>query len=380
VSTAIDVREVGGRGERKLLLRLPWRLYAGDPHWVPPLLSSVDHALDPRRHPFFDHAEARLFLAWRGARPVGRIAAIVNRLHNEYHADATGFWGFFEAEGDPAIAAALLDAAAAWLRERGMTTMLGPFNPSINAECGLLIDAFDRPPAFLMPYNPPSYPQMVEQAGCRKHKDLFAYYLHYSMVDEDQATRRRMERIAAAVARRHPEVTLRTIDMANYAAEVAALAKLFNTAREHNWGYVPVTEAEALLMAREMKAILEPSCVIFAEVAGELAGCVMGLPDLGPVLRKVNGRLFPFGWVHLLGWRRRLHCMRIFGAGVLPKFRNLGIVPILFLQYIHNGTARGYDTGELSWVAEDNLASVRTLEAAFGARVYKTYRVYERDL
>jgi len=380
VSSAIDVRGVVGRRELKLFLRFPWRIYREDPNWVPPLLASAARTLDPQHNPFFEHGEIRPYLAWRGGQPVGRIAAIINRLHNETHNDRTGFWGFLEAEPDPAVVRALLDRAAANLGERGMTEMRGPFNPSVNGECGLLVDGFGLPPSFLMPYNPPEYPEMVELAGHRKHKDLYAYHLHYSMVDENQEHRQRLERLDAAVRRRHPELVIRTIDMARYEAETLALGRLFNTAREHNWGFVPVTDAELLDMAREMRPILEPKCVILAEVSGTLAGCVMGLPDLSPLLRKANGRLFPFGWVHLVGWRRRLHVMRIFGAGVLPAYRTLGIVPILFLQYIRNGMSRGYDTGELSWVAEDNVGSISALEAAFKPRLYKRYRVYEREI
>jgi len=376
----VEIRQVATRREREVFVRLPWRLYRDDPNWVPPLLSSARRLLDPARNPFFEHGEMRLYLAWRGGRPVGRIAAIVNRLHNRYHGDATGFWGFFEAEPDRVVVSALLERAAEDLRGRGMNRMLGPFNPSINSECGLLVEGFDKPPSLMMPYNPPSYPELVEAAGHRRHKDLLAYYLDCQMLADNPEKMARMERIERAIMRRHPGLSIRTLDMSRYEEEVLALAELFNEARRENWGFVPVTRAEALEMAREMKPIVEPTCAIFAELEGQLVGCVMGLPDIGPLLKKANGRLFPFGWVHLVGWRRRVHEMRIFGAGVLPKFRHLGIIPILFLNYVRNSTGMGYDTGELSWVAEDNLRSVRTLEAAFGPRLYKRYRIYEREL
>ena len=378
--STVEVREAASGREREVFVRLPWRLYRGDRNWVPPLLSSARRLLDPSRNPFFEHGRMRLFLAWRGKRPVGRIAAIINDLHNTYHDERTGFWGFFETEPDQAVASALLERVAEELCDSGMARTLGPFNPSVNSECGLLVEGFERPPSLMMPYNPPSYPQLVEAAGHRPHKDLLAYYLDCQMLTENPEKMARMERIERMVLRRHPELTIRTLEMERYEDEVLALAELFNEARRENWGFVPVTRAEALAMAREMKAIVEPTCAIFAEVEGRLVGCVMGLPDIGPLLRKANGRLFPFGWVHLVGWRRRIHEMRIFGAGVLPQYRHLGIIPILFLNYVRNATSIGYDTGELSWVAEDNLRSVRTLEAAFGPRLYKRYRIYERGL
>lgn len=376
----VEVRQATSRRERELFVRLPWRLYRAEPCWVPPLLSSARRVFDPSRNPFFEHGEIRLYLAWRGGQPVGRVAAITNELHNNYHGEATGFWGFFEAEPDQGVVSALLERAAEELRGCGRNRMLGPFNPSTNSECGLLVEGFDRPPSLMMPYNPPSYPELVEAAGHRPHKDLLAYYLDCQMLAENPEKMARMERIERAVLRRHPELTFRTLDMASYEQEVLALAEFFNEVRRENWGFVPVTKAEALEMAHEMKAIVEPTCCIFAELKGQLVGCVMGLPDIGPLLKKANGRLLPFGWIHLVGWRRRIHEMRIFGSGVLPKYRHLGVIPILFLNYVRNSTSIGYDTGELSWIAEDNLISVRTLEAAFGPRLYKRYRIYEREL
>lgn len=376
----IEVREVTSGRDRRAFLRLPWRLYRGDSNWVPPLLSSVARTLDPRRNPFYRQAESRLYLAWRGSRPVGRIAATVNRAHNDCHGDKAGFWGFFETEDDPAIAAALLAAAAEDLRRRGMDEMRGPFNPSINAECGVLIEGFGRPPSLMMPYNPPFYPRHIEAAGHRKLKDLLAFYLDQDMIAPGTDARERLERIERLVLRRHPELAIRTLDPSRYEQEVLALGELFNRARAHNWGFVPITRAEMLHAGREMRPIVVPECIILAEVGGRLVGCTMGLPDIGPLLRKANGRLLPFGWARLIGARRRVNAMRIFGAAVLPNMRHLGIIPVLFLQFLRNTKALGYHWGELSWVAEDNLASVRTLQAAFKPRLYKRYRVYCRAL
>ncbi len=377
---AVEVREAVGRRDRRFFLRLPWRLYAGDANWVPPLLGSLDRQLDPRRHPFFEHAEARLYLAWRNGRPVGRIVAIVNHLHNETHGDRMGFFGYFESERDPAVARALLDRAAADLREHGMTAMSGPFNPSINGECGLLVEGFDSPPVCLMPYNPPWYPELLEEAGLRPVKELYAYHLTGAAMAPDRKLRQRLQRIAEGVVRRQPGLTVRSLDMRRYGTEVVALGKLFNAARRGNWGFVPATDAELRLMAREMKPVVRPELILTAELRGEPVGCLIALPDVNVALRKVNGRLLPFGWLRLLLHGRQVRSIRVFGAACLPEHRNLGITPLLFERFIERGLRMGCEEAELSWVAEDNRIAVSTNEAAFEARRYKRYRIYGREL
>ncbi|MFP4056136.1 MAG: N-acetyltransferase [Candidatus Brocadiia bacterium] len=379
-SAPVEVRQVAGRAQRRAFLRLPWRLYRDDPLWVPPLLAAVDRTLDPRRNPFFEHGEARLLLAWSQGRPVGRIAAIVNRLHNDYHGDRVGFWGFFESERDPRVAQALFAAAAHCLRAHGLTEMRGPFNPSINDECGLLVEGFDHPPALLMPYNPPWYAELIAQAGLQPIKELYAYRLVDQDVASDRRTVQRLETLARGIRRRCPQLHVRQLDMASYARDVAALGELFNTVRRHNWGFVPVTEAELRAMARDMRPIVDPEIVLLAELEGRLVGCLLALPDLNPLLRKLDGRLLPLGWLRLLWGRRRARGLRLFGAGALPEHRNLGVVPLLFAQFIRNGLRRGYQTGELSWVAEDNVQSIRTIEHAVRPRLYKRYRIYARPV
>ncbi len=379
-SRRTSVRQVDGSRERKEFVRFPWAIYRDDPNWVPPLRTAANRQLDPARSPFFEHAEARLYLAWRDERPVGRIAAIVNHLHNSYHEDQRGFWGFFETENDAGTAGALLEAAAADLRDHGMAEMQGPFNPSVNAECGLLIEGFDSPPALMMPYNKPYYPRLVAEAGHEKEQDLLAYDARAEEFLQNEEVRSRLARLAKVVKRRHPDISVRPLDRKNYRPDVLALGRIFNAARENNWAYVPTTDAEMQEMARDMKQVVDPGLILIAEVKGEPAGCIIALPDLSPLLKKMNGRLLPFGWLHLLLGRKNIRRMRVFGAACLPAYRNLGVTALLFHQFTENAIRAGYESAEISWVAEDNTKSAETIIAAIQPTLYKRYRVYRRDL
>jgi len=380
VSDSVEVRQVGGGRERKVFLRLPWQIYGAHPQWVPPLLSAVDRMLDPARNPFFEHGEVALFLAWRGDTPVGRIAAIVDRGHIDYHHEQIGFWGFFECQNDPDAANALFTAAAAHLRTRGMAEMRGPFNPSINSECGLLVEGFDSMPFVLMPYNPPYYIDLIEAAGLTGHMDLYAFHVRNDQVAPKLPTIKRFERLAAAIRSRHPGLSVRTIDMSRFEDEVLVFGRLFNTARRENWGFVPMTDAEIRAMAREMKPIVDPDLVIACELDGEPVGCIMGIPDLSPALKKMNGRLFPFGWLQFLLGKRRVHAARVFGAGTLPEYRHAGVTVLLIIEFIHRSLYAGYDEGEISWVAHSNIRSLGVIEKAIQLHRYKTYRIYARAL
>jgi ribosomal protein S18 acetylase RimI-like enzyme len=380
VAEAIDVRPAATRRERKQFVRLPWQIYGDDPNWVPPLIGQMESTLDPRENPFFEHAEATYYLAWQYGRPVGRIAAIVNFLHNTYHGETTGFWGFFEAQRDPKVVRALLDQVADDLRQRGMTEMRGPMNPSINAECGMLIDGFDKMPAILMPYNPSYYPELIEDAGQRKLIDLYAYLILAKNAGCEEENIQRLQRLADAVRRRHPSITVRSLDMARYEQEAEGLNDLFNAARRDNWGFVPVTDEEFAQAAGEMKSLIDPEYVFLAHDGEKLVGCLLSLPDINPVLKKCNGRLLPFGWLRLLLGKRRIRRCRVFGAAVLPEYRNHGVAALLFDHIVREGHRLGYEAAEMSWVAENNARSAHSLEAAFNVEPYKRYRIYTAEL
>ncbi len=355
---------------------LPWRIQGGDPNWIPPLRSQVKRSLDPSRDPFFRHGAATLYLAFRGKTAVGRIAAIENRLHHEVHGGRVGFFGYFEAEDDPEVVGGLLHRAAEDLRARGLTEMRGPVSPSINGECGFLVEGFHEPPSLFMPYNPPYYPRRVEEAGLRPLMDLHAYTVSREDAERRPGILGNLDRIGRAVARRRPDLEIRTLDVRRFEEETAALNDLFNRAREGNFGFVPVTDEEFAALREAMRPFLDPELVVFARDGDRLVSCLLALPDVGPILRRMNGRLLPFGWWHVLRGRRRLRRIRVFGGATLPAYRRTGITGALIDRLAKNALRRGYEGAEISWVAADNERSIRTIEHALRAKPAKRYRLF----
>ena len=373
-SAAVTVRPVADRADLNRFIRFPWRIYANDPVWVPPLLSDLKTVLDRRRHPFHQHADVEYFLARRGDEVVGRIAAIVNHRHNEFHGEKTGFFGFFECIDDGDVARALLETAEAWLRERGMERVYGPESFSTNEESGLglLVDGFDKPPVIMTAHTPPYYPKLVEGAGYVKAKDLLAYWL------DDQ---RPPERLVRGVERlqQAERVKLRTLNLKDFAGEVGRIKEIYNSAWERNWGFVPMTDAEFDHLARQLRPVVNPRLCAIAEVDGEPVGFALALPDFNQALKHVNGRLFPFGIFKLLWYRRKIDTLRVLTLGLKPGYRQKGIDAMLYLHIFREGVAAGFKQAECSWILEDNWDMRRGLER-MGARVYKTYRIYEKSL
>jgi GNAT superfamily N-acetyltransferase len=373
-SAAVTVRPVADRADLNRFIRFPWRIYANDPVWVPPLLSDLKTVLDRRRHPFHQHADVEYFLARRGDEVVGRIAAIVNHRHNEFHEERTGFFGFFECIDDADVAGALLETAEAWLRERGMERVYGPESFSTNEESGLglLVDGFDKPPVVMTAHTPPYYPKLVEGAGYVKAKDLLAYWL------DDQ---RPPERLVRGVERlqQAERVKLRTLNLKDFAGEVGRIKEIYNSAWERNWGFVPMTDAEFDHLARQLRPVVNPRLCAIAEVDGEPVGFALALPDFNQALKHVNGRLFPFGIFKLLWYQRKIDTLRVLTLGLKPGYRKKGIDAMLYLHIFREGVAAGFKQAECSWILEDNWDMRRGLER-MGARVYKTYRIYEKSL
>jgi GNAT superfamily N-acetyltransferase len=361
----------------KSFIELSWSVNAADPHWVPPLRMALEPVLDRRRHPFHRHAEVAYFLAERDDGVVGRIAACVNRRHNDFHGESLGTLGFFECLDDAEAAAALLDAAAGWLRARGMTAMRGPFNFSTNDEFsspGVLVDGFDTPPRVMMSHNPPYYGGLMDAAGMRKAKDLLAYWVDGSSVPE--RLRDAMEKLT-----RRAGVTVRSLRMGELKDEVARVQEVYNAAWSRNWGFVPMTDAEFEHLAKELRPVVEPRFVLIAEKAdGEPIGFLLALPDLNQALRHLrDGRLFPFGVLKFLWYRRTIDVARILTLGLKPGYQHLGIGAALYTRLLHVGREAGYRAAEGSWILEDNHEMCTALEK-IGCVAYKRYRVYERAL
>lgn len=327
--------------------------------------------LSPAKNPFFQHAEVQCFIARRDGRMVGRIAAVKNDAHNREHNDRVGFYGFFESIDDQAVANALFDTAAAWVRAKGFDTLRGPMNPSVNDDCGLLVDGFETPPVLMMPHNPRYYVQLTEQAGFKKAMDLICYQGTGAMPE-------RLVRATQIVAQRQG-VTLRPLNMKRFKEEVELVKVLYNAAWEKNWGFVPLTDPEIDHLAKQLKPVVVPDLVVFAEKDGKTIGFAVALPDLNVALKhNPSGRLFP-GILKILWHARNISRIRILLLGTIPEFRGSGVDALMYAWIWQKGNAKGYIWGEAGWILENN-AVMNNAAAKMGFVRYKTYRVYDRPL
>lgn len=362
--------------ERRRFIRLPWSVYAGDPAWVPPLLIERQEHLSPR-NPYFAHARCCLWLAYRGSRPVGRISAQVDALHEMRYRDATGFFGMLEAEDDGETFRALLDTAEAWLREQGMSRVLGPFNFSINQECGMLVEGFETPPMIMMGHARPYYEPRVVGAGYRPVKDLLAY-----RVPADFKTPPVME---LAVAKAADCARIRPLRRASFARDLAILKDIFEDAWAQNWGFIPFTDEEFRHLGQSLRLLVDEEFAQIAEVDGEPVAMIVVFPNLNEALRDLDGRLFPFGWLKLW-WRVKVRCpstARVPLMGVRKRLQGSPLGTALAFMLIDavrcHGVRRGVREVELSWILEDNVP-MRNMLAAIGGEAYKRYRLYEKTL
>jgi len=370
---------VESEAERQAFLEFPWKVYRGDRYWVPPLLSERRAFTDPKRSPFFEHARVQYFLARRGAEIVGTIAAFTNDLYNEFHQANVGWFGFFEVMPDPEAAGALLEAAEAWARRAGHETILGPAQFSTNDEIGLLVDGFEDAPRILMTYNPRYYAEYVEAAGFRKAMNLLAYTLDLDMQRIEKA-RRVAEKI---MARGRFEV--RPLRMNDYEQEVERVKAVYNRSWERNWGFVPMTDAEIDRMGKQLKELMDPELIGMVELDGQVVGFGLTLPDLNEPLLRAYPRPGQPEFVTLakLLWhwkvRRRVRMVRVLALGVMPEHRGGGVDALLYLFAMEAGRRKGYAAVEGGWVLEGNEMMNRVMHR-FGAKAYKTYRVYQKSL
>jgi GNAT superfamily N-acetyltransferase len=374
---SIEITEVASCSERDAFIKFPWQIYRDDPAWVPPLLIERKEFLDRQKHPFFEHGDAALFLARAEGKIVGRIMASDDPNYNGLHKTNVGCFGLFDCVNDQAVAAALFEAAAKWLRAKGREEIMGPIDYSTNYVCGLLVEGFEFSPTLLTSHNPPYYAALLEGLGFTKTMDFYAWWF-----SEPERAAKRLRRLASALEKRSP-ATIRPGNLKNLDEEAARMREIYNDAWKDNWGFVPFTEREFKFMAKELKQLVVPEFTLIAEIGNEPVGFILCVPDINVAFKKINGRLttcgIPIGLTKLLYYKSRLRTARLIALGVKPKYRRGGIAEMLVLRIIEDAMIKRGFTGELSMTLEDNHLINRFL-AAIGARRYKTYRIYGRTL
>ncbi len=369
---SLVVKPVASKREQKLFLEFPWSLYRGDPNWIPPLRRNQRELVGYRAHPFYERNEAQTFLALRGGQVVGRIAAILNRGHIERFGDQRGFFGFFECRDDAEAAAGLFDAVRRWFAERRIEKLRGPVNPSLNYELGMLVEGFDSPPTFMMTYNPPYYQRLVESYGFRKTQDLYAYWGHVSMLPE---IRSKLKPVCDKISERLG-ARIRYLNKRRFLEDVRLFLDIYNRSLTNTWGFVPMSAGEVRHMASALRWLMVPELALGVEVDGRMAGAVFGLPDYNPRIKKIDGRLFPFGFMHLLRNKRAIKRIRVISTNVLPEYQLLGLGLVLLDGLVPKALEWGIEEAEFSWVLESNALSRGSLEKG-GAKRIKTYRLYD---
>lgn len=367
----VSIREARSEREIRQFAEFPLSLYQNDPYYAPQLTHDLlNHFSD--KNPFFLHGEARFFLAYRNNQIVGRIASIINRLHNAYHNDTVGFFGFFESIDDQAVAAALLNAVSIDLHSRGFDTVRGPMNFSTNEEVGFLIDGFDDHPILMTPYSKRYYPALMETAGYAKVKDLYAF-LHNV---EDSLPEKILR--AAAIAEKRG-VTCRQLTRGEFPMAMRAFKDIFNSAWSDNWGFVPITDEEIEDSVRQLKPIINPDVMSLAFHNGEPIGFCGMVPDFNVVLQKMRGKINPVTICKALYYRSRIKDLRMLLLGIKKEYRNKGVDGILFREAFKGVKSGGYARVEFSWILEENIATIRLTEM-IGSRRWKTFRIYEKPI
>jgi GNAT superfamily N-acetyltransferase len=370
----MNIIPVNSKAELRTFFRLPYRLYRRDPLWVAPLFSEVRAQFDHTLNPFLDHCEYQLFLLQDGKHFTGRIAAFIEKLAVEAWQEPIGLFGYFEAPNDPTAARLLLDTAADWLRARGMRSMRGPWS-FVSQEWGSVIEGFETPAVVMSPQNPPFYSNLFDSYGLEKIKDLLVY-----IIDEREGYTipPRILELTDRVAARYG-IHVRPVDMSHYDQEVETLIELSNQSLEHNWGYSPVTEDEVRAMAHDLKPIIHPKAVLFAEdQEGHPVGFAIAIPDVNQILKGLNGRLLPFGWLRLLWMLPRLRSYRMFALGVIPAYHGKGIDSLIYRALYESLFAPGIRM-EINYVLEDNDPMTNAI-IKLGARPFRRYRVYQKPI
>ncbi len=374
---AVDVREVSGGKDLKAFIDFPFRLHSNHPQWVPPLRIERRLFLNRRVNAFFSHGEAAYFLARREGRVVGRVSAQVDHAYNDYHHSRWGWFGFLELEDDEAVAAALLDAARAWLAARGCERMVGPADFSMNDESGVLVEGFELRPMIRQPWHPPYYQRLLERAGMSKAMDLLMWNLEVTERDKVMPV---IWELAAKVQREHG-IRVRPMRRRQLRKDMDSFAEVYNSAWSQNWGFVPFSKKDLDAYAQEMHLVFDKHWFMIAERedTGEVVGMAITIPDVNQALERMKGRLLPFGWWHFLNKGRIMDRVRVGFLGVKPEYQHTGVAAKLYEEHFNAAEARPQKGGEMGWILETNTAMNRGMEA-MGGRVVKRYRVYEREI
>ncbi|MBT6035816.1 MAG: hypothetical protein HOH18_05010 [Kordiimonadaceae bacterium] len=380
-SSIIEIKPVVSKADRKAFVKVLWKIYQGEPNWIPPLIMERMDAIDEKKNPYFQHAEVKMWIAYKEDEPVGRISAQIDELVEKYHGVKTGHYGFFDCVDDQSVANALFDTAARWLKEKGMVEMIGPFSLSINEETGMLIEGFDTPPMLMMGHARPYFEKLVTNYGLKKVKDTWAYTLDITKKVLSPVMQKLVDR---AIDR--GQVKFRPINMDKYEEELKIILDIFNDAWVNNWKYIPFTQAELDHAVKELKMIIREDFTYIAEVDGVPQAMMVTLPNINEIIKDFNGKLFPFGIFKLL-WRLKIRpsfkTVRVPLMGVRTEYQNSRLSGIMSLGLFEacrlTATKIGCEEAELSWVLEENTRLSKLL-LEVGCVKYKTYRLFQKDL
>ncbi|KQC03893.1 MAG: hypothetical protein APR54_02210 [Candidatus Cloacimonas sp. SDB] len=373
----IEIKPVRTKKDLIDFIKLPFKIYKNDPHWVAPLISEQKKYFNPGKNPYYDHSEVQLFLALKAGSVAGRISAHTNTQHNKFHNDKIGFFGFFECFDDQEIADKLLNSAYEWLKNRGLDTIRGPMNFSTNHECGLLVEGFNSSPFIMMTHNPAYYLKLLEIWGLKKSMDLFAYLL------PNRPTPKKLLKLTKRLQERG-NFTVRPLSRNKKALrkDLETVFTVYSKAWEKNWGFVPATKKEFQHEIDQILQVIRPEFFYLAYVEGEAAGFYVALPDYNQVLKKLNGRLLPFGFLKALLYRNKITSLRIITMGVIKEYQKKGIDTVFYtktFETANNHKVLRIKNAELSWVLENN-EMMNKIARHLGGEIHKRYRIMDKKI
>jgi len=376
---SLTIKPVKTKRDLKRFVKVPFRLHRDQRQWVAPLIFERMQFLDRSRNPFFEHAEAEYFIAERDGEPVGRITAQVDERWDEFQGGSDGMFGFFETANDPAVAAALLDAASEWVAAHGRERVLGPMDFTTNDEVGLLVEGYELQPMILQPWHPPYYRELIEGRGFTKTMDLWMWWLALGGQMYGEGSFHPAIHAAAEKVTSEHGITIRNMNKRDLKNEIDRFMEVYNEAWGHNWGFVPVTEDEVTFQAKNLKQVIDERWTFIAERDGEVLGAALTLPDINQALAKLNGRLLPFGWLRFLLAKRKIDNVRVFALGVKPEYQHTGIAAAFYIKHLEEASPDAVYGGETGWILETNEPMNRAMEG-MGGKVVKKYRLYEKSL